>query len=79
MEKLTINDVAKQYSSPFEVLSALVNTLNEEHSKIDELYEKARYCREHNFEIEAKFQLAQAQQRNSMFISICNEVLGKYF
>ena len=79
MAKLNITDVTEKYSSVDEILEKLIQVLNKEDQETDEIYQKARFCQQHQFGIEAQVLLNQAQQRSSFFVSICNEILGKFF
>ncbi len=75
---LLTTDINNQYDSVNELMEKLIEVLNLEKIQIDKLFDKAEYCREHEFLIEAKYLQTQAFQRNKLYVKICNEILGIY-
>lgn len=75
---LLIEDINNEYDSVNELMEKLIGVLNKEKILINSLYDKAEYCREHQFLIEAKFLEKQAQQKQNFYANICGNVLGVY-
>ena len=75
---LLIADINNQYDSVNELMEKLIEVLNLEKIQIDKLFDKAEYCREHEFLIEAKYLQLQAQQKQGIYINLCNNILGIY-
>ena len=79
IKNLTMNDVMIEYSQVNELLEKILEVLNLENEKTELLYQKAQFCQEHQFYVETKSIMETAKQRSSLYINICNKVLGIYF